>query len=546
MIKKGKMVEFLQNTLKINKSMKGPTICILTSGTGSRLKNYTKNRNKSLLSIKKKSILTRILNNFPKNSKFVISIGYKSQQVKDFIKIHHPELNVKFIKIHNFSGKNSGPAFSLFKCKKYLQTPFFFVSCDTIWSKKIFNYQSFNWMGSFKSNKLKNSKYCNLITRGNKILNIIDKKKIKNVKNLSIFVGLAFIKDYKTFWNGFDFKKKGEPQVSMGFQNILKNDKILNKLDIDWEDAGTKKNYEDLVIKYEKYNFNKSDQQIYISDSRVTKFFEDKQTIKNLYKKSKVKKKIFPQNIRIKKNFISYSFVNGKTFYQISNLKDFKSLIFYLEKNLWNDKFKITKNFKNNCKKFYHKKTYERVNQFLLKNKSIDKKNFEYKNIKLLRVKKILKSLNWDLLYDGLPKFIHGDLQFDNIIKLSKDNFKLIDWRPSFGNSIIIGDIHYDFAKLLGGLLINYDLIKQNRFNLKLNKKKITLNIPKRLNTKSLIDYLENYLIHKKFNLTKIKIIAGIIFLNMSPLHHHPFDKLLFLYGKYYLQKNLKLNENNC
>ena len=106
--------------------MKEITVCILTSGVGSRLDHcYTANKNKSLLSIKKESIL-KIFNNFPKNTKFIISIGYKSQQVKDFVKIHHPKLNVKFVNIKNFSGKKSGPALSLFKCKNYLQTPFFF------------------------------------------------------------------------------------------------------------------------------------------------------------------------------------------------------------------------------------------------------------------------------------------------------------------------------------------------------------------------------------------------------------------------------------
>ena len=157
--------------------MKKITVCILTSGTGSRLDHYTVNKNKSLLSIKKESILTKIFNNFPKNSKFVISVGYKSQQVKDFVKTHHPKLNVKFVNIKNFSGKKSGPALSLFKCKNYLQTPFFFVSCDTIWKKKIFDNRSFNWMGAYKSNKLDSSDYCNLMTVGNDIKEIIDKKK---------------------------------------------------------------------------------------------------------------------------------------------------------------------------------------------------------------------------------------------------------------------------------------------------------------------------------------------------------------------------------
>ena len=29
----------------------------------------------------------------------------------------------------------------------------------------------------------------------------------------------------------------------------------------------------------------------------------------------------------------------------------------------------------------------------------------------------------------------------------------------------------------------------------------------------------------------------------MSPLHHKPFDKLLFIYGKYYLQKSILEND---
>ena len=522
--------------------MKKITICILTSGTGSRLDHYSANKNKSLLSIKKESILTKIFNNFPKRSKFVISIGYKSQQVKDFVKTHHPKLNVKFVNIRNFSGKKSGPALSLFKCKNHLQTPFFFVSCDTIWKKKIFNNRSFNWMGAFKSNKLNSIDYCNLVTKKNDIKEIIDKKKIRNKKNLSIFVGLAFIKDYKIFWDGFKFIKSGEPQVSMGFKNILKKNKILKKINIDWEDAGSRKNYEELITKYEKYNFNKVDQQIYISTSKVTKFFDNKKIIDNLLQKSKIKPKAFPKNIKKKNNFISYDFIKGKTFYHYYDVKNFKSLINFLEKNLWNDKINKNKSFLKSCKKFYFEKTHERIDQFLKYNKILDDRHFTYKKIQLLKVKNILKNVNWKNIFNGIPKFIHGDLQFDNILKISSKKYKLIDWRPTFGKNIKIGDLYYDYAKLLGGLHINYDLVKLGRFNFKSKKLQLKLKIPKRQKTQELINFFENYLLSKKIDLKKVRVITGLIFLNMSPLHNHPFDKLLFLYGKYYLQKNLKLN----
>ena len=102
------------------------TVCILTSGSGSRLGNYTKNKNKSLLSINKESVLTKIFKNFPKKTKFVVSTGYMSKQVESFVLTHHPELNVKFVKIKNYNGVKSGPAFSLYKCKNYLQKPFFY------------------------------------------------------------------------------------------------------------------------------------------------------------------------------------------------------------------------------------------------------------------------------------------------------------------------------------------------------------------------------------------------------------------------------------
>ena len=524
--------------------MTKPTVCILTSGTGSRLENYTKKKNKALLSLNKKSILSRIFKNFPSNSNFILSIGYKGDQVRDFVKIHHPELNVKFVKIKNYNGSGSGPGLSLFKCKKFLQKPFFFVSCDTIWKKKIFNINKYNWMGSFSSSKINTKNYCNLISKKNTIFKIIDKKKIISNKSTSIFVGLAFIKDYKFFWEGLKPKILKEPQVSLGFNNILKK-KNIKKIDIDWEDTGTKKNYEDLILKYEKYNFNKDNQQLFISSERVTKFFSEKKTISNLYKKAISKKNIFPKNIKIKNHFISYDYVDGVTLYNHYNIKTFKLLLKFLENNLWNDKTNKTKDYSKICKNFYLNKTKKRIKIFKSKHPFLDKSGYIYKGSKILKINDIFKEIDWKHIFNGVPNFIHGDLQFDNIL-LKKNNFTLIDWRPNFGKNLLIGDRYYDLAKLLGGLVINYDLIKKNEFKFKINKNKINLIIPHRDKTNELISFFENYLRNKGFDINKVRIITGLIFLNMAPLHHDPFDKLLFVYGKYFLQKtlNLKNNEN--
>ena len=54
---------------------------------------------------------------------------------------------------------------------------------------------------------------------------------------------------------------------------------------------------------------------------------------------------------------------------------------------------------------------------------------------------------------------------------------------------------------------------------------------------------LYNFILRKKLDLEKIYTLTALIFLNMSPLHHSPFDKILFglskelLSDKNYLKK---------
>ena len=180
------------------------TVCILTAGVGSRIASYSTYLNKSLLPIKKKAAISHIVDQFPKNTEFVIAIGHLGKQVKDFIKITYPEGNFKFVKVKEYKGKNTGPGLSLYYCKKLLQKPFYFVSCDTIWTKKI-NHSEKNWMGTNFTSIKKNSSFCNLISKNKKILKLVDKKQVSSLCNQ--FIGLAYIKDFKVFWDGIKKKK---------------------------------------------------------------------------------------------------------------------------------------------------------------------------------------------------------------------------------------------------------------------------------------------------------------------------------------------------
>ena len=67
------------------------TIFIPTAGIGSRLGDITKSYNKSLLPFKNKPLISHIIDSFPQSSKFVIALGHKSDQVRQFLDLVYPQ-----------------------------------------------------------------------------------------------------------------------------------------------------------------------------------------------------------------------------------------------------------------------------------------------------------------------------------------------------------------------------------------------------------------------------------------------------------------------
>ena len=59
-------------------------IIIPTSGTGSRLNNLTKYINKSLIKLGNKFAICYIIESYPIETEFIITLGYKGTLVKDF------------------------------------------------------------------------------------------------------------------------------------------------------------------------------------------------------------------------------------------------------------------------------------------------------------------------------------------------------------------------------------------------------------------------------------------------------------------------------
>jgi NDP-sugar pyrophosphorylase family protein len=520
-------------------------IVILTAGIGSRLEKLTKYLNKSLVSVAYKPILSHLIDQFPKTCDFVIALGYKGDLVKDFLELCYPQRTFHFVNVNPYDGKGSGLGYSLLCCKKYLQEPFVFISCDTLVKEPI-PKPNFNWMGYASKKKL--FSYRTLQVKENKITQIIEKNSIL-VENQRPYIGLSGIHDYKNFWNEMENGKQIAVQQGevFGLRKILKR-QTIQSLKFTWSDTGTLEGLAKTRKLYNNLNginiLEKENEAIWFLGNKVIKFSADSQFIKNRFIRAKKLKKFIPKVLCLKRNMYSYNKFDGKVLSKIITLPLFNNLletckVFWKKRNL-TIKEKII--FNKNCHKFYYDKTLERVNLFYKKfNKKdgIESINGE----EMPSLLNLLNYIDWKDLSNGLPGRFHGDLHFENILYCSKrKTFKFLDWRQDFAGDLEVGDIYYDLAKLLHGIIVSHEVIIKNRFSVEWTKNQISFKLDRKLILKKCEIKFNQWCIKNNFSLKKIRILTGLIFLNIAALHHYPYSLFLFLLGKSILKKELIKN----
>ena len=111
-------------------------VLITTSGIGSRLGKLTDFTNKSLVRIGDKPAISHIIEYYPEDTSFVITLGHFGFYVKEFLELAYPNKDFTFIKVDNFEGQGSSLGHSILQAKSELQCPFIFHASDTILTKK--------------------------------------------------------------------------------------------------------------------------------------------------------------------------------------------------------------------------------------------------------------------------------------------------------------------------------------------------------------------------------------------------------------------------
>lgn len=519
-------------------------VCILAAGAGTRMSPLTDQINKSLLPVDYKAVISHIIEKFDVEIEIVIAVGHLKESILDYLECAHNDRKFTIVEVDQYTGEGSGPGYSLMQCKEHLELPFIFFASDTLVLEDI-PPPSKNWLGVSPVKETKH--YCTAEILKNKIIGLEDKTINYNE---NAFIGVAGVNDYCFFFDALEKNneiKAGEFQVSNGFSALIKYGLVPEYFS--WYDTGNMKAYIDANVAISnadaEFDFSKKEEFLYFVGDRVVKFFADDKIIQNRYKRSLIFGDLCPKINCLKRNFYSYSKVPGKVLYDVINDRVMDALTSWLDTKLWlNSELNDSdyKKFKLSCFDFYYKKTNNRIKQYHDKYSLKDQPSL-INGVHLPSVEKMFDAIDWDDISNGIASNFHGDLQFDNILLKDTGDFLLLDWRQDFSGIIDYGDQYYDFAKLNGGMRVSYKLIKKGHFSYQKNTQgevEIAHDTPPELASgrSELLKFLDK----KGINVSKVNILTSLIYLNMSPMHHEPFDHFIYNFGKLTLYKALLEN----
>jgi aminoglycoside phosphotransferase (APT) family kinase protein len=263
-------------------------------------------------------------------------------------------------------------------------------------------------------------------------------------------------------------------------------------------------------------------------------------------KRAKELQEFVPDIYAYRSNMYCYRKVEGEVLSDAVTLPIFESFLtkckdFWLEKDL---NLEQKQQFQNNCLNFYKNKTFERVQLFY---KNFDKKDdatiINGEQMPILQ--DLLNQIDWDWMSKGIAGRFHGDFHFENIL-WSKDDekFTFLDWRQDFAGDLSIGDIYYDLAKLMHGLIVNHGIIANDQYSASWEEGEIKYNLHRKQALVECERRFSDWILLVGYDLKKVRVLTALIYLNIAALHHYPYSLLLYGLGKKMLKEALSYECN--
>ena len=523
------------------------TVLILAAGYGRRMGPFSRMVPKALIPYDNKPLISHIIEKFDASTRFVVACGHLGSMIKDYVSVVHQDKDIVFVDIDNYAEGDTGPATTIQACAKYIRGGFLWLACDTLFDFNFEDKLDHNWIAVHPVDSTIAQDYCWIEREGNSIIDVHNKK--SSTTAVDAFVGLMYAKDDEYLRN---LQARHAKETYEGFRGLDLQAHTIRG----WKDFGTYEKWEELSSEFTDVSFPKPNELFYNDNGKIIKFWTDARQAEMRVKRAACNTKAMPNNVEQSGNFLIHDYAKGDIVYNQYTPEVFEKMLSWCEHTLWTpapgdvqdvDTFNI-------CKKFYHDKTMERVEQFRVKYADWSEPCV-VNGVEVLSIDQYLEKIDFGWLCTEVSwKFIHGDLHFDNTIYnkgqylgsldaysddvKQLDHFTAIDWRTDFGGSLF-GDQYYDLAKMLGGLHLSYKDIKHEHYNYKERNDYVTLEIPSVRDVKVYEDMLQVWVKSQGLDWRKVKTLVPIIYLNMSPLHEAPFDKFLVALAQLHFAKVL-------
>lgn len=515
-------------------------VLVTTSGVGSRLGDFTTYTNKALINVGDKPAISWIVESYSPSVPIVVTLGHFGTHVREYLAVAYPHRKFEFVEVENFKGSGSSLANSMFQAKMNLQCPFIFHASDTIVQNFEIPEPTENWIASSYSRESNN--YSSL----NQHMGLVTTFHPKGWSDYdALHIGLVGIKDFQEFWEALtdllrEFPNSSESNdVSVIEKMIAQGIAFRNQPISNWIDTG---NLDSLIkgkdLTPSKYFIlEKKGESIYFVNRDVIKFFADPEVCAKRIERAAILAPITPPIERKGAHFYSYKFLEGSVLSEDIQQGSVTSLLKWADSSLWSKEKTIEDNkFNQLCEEFYFQKTLKRAQEFFLKSGLSDQEQ-RINGVIVPKLGSLLEHSRENLVVNGIQSGFHGDFILDNLIQTNQ-GIRVIDWRQDFAGSLETGDLYYDLAKLNHSFYVSHKAVINNSFKIEYkesNKLDVSVDIFRSQSLVNAENELFKFAESRGYSENRIRLLTSIVWLNMSPLHHHPFDLFLFYFGKLHL-----------
>ena len=523
-------------------------VLIPSAGLGTRLGDLSKNINKAMVSVDNKPVISHVIERFPASVEIVVALGYKADLLKDYLLIAHSDRKLTFVNVDPYCGPSSGLGYTILQCQKHLQCPFIFTPNDTLVLENI-PLPDKNWMGYAEADSGTHYRTVQ-VGKDNRIEKIYEKE---DGVNTSAYIGLAGIHDYKAFWKimnegvNYGSIKIGE---SYALRSFIKERIPVEAKQFSWYDTGIVKNLEITRKAFAKKDsphiLEKPNEAIWFVNNKAVKYSVDEKFIRDRVERANYIQNYVPQITDTKTNLYAYKLINGATMSRVVTRPLFYNFLQWM-KEFWKEKAledKDAQEFEKKCLAFYYDKTKDRIAQYFARFNSYDSEGV-INDVQVPKVFDLLEKVDWKRLSNGQATTFHGDLHFENILVAENGDFYLLDWRQNFADIKEYGDLYYDLAKLLHGLIVPHEMVDKNNFVINQDGGIVSLDILRNHKLVECEKIFKDFVQNAGYDLYKVELLTALIYLNIAALHHYPYSEFLFYLGKYQLFNLLEEGQSN-